>query len=143
MNNLDQELRELRQSAPPPERLDAVRARVLARIAAQEQIRWGGWFVGATTAVLLTLSLWKFEAPPTETLEFAWIPPAAPESAFRIRPRHKPQPRPVPRAAATPQEIRVVAWTEPTLEQPGSTLLALPSTDDNVVLYFVLDPQGD
>ena len=83
------------------------------------------------------------QAPPAETLEFAWNPPAPPESAFRVPARLKPQPRRVRRAAAPPQEIRVAAWTEPTLEQPGSTLLELPSTDDNVVLYFVLDPQGD
>lgn len=143
MTDIDRDLRELRQSAPPLERLDAVRARVRERIAARERLRWGGLLVGSTAAMFLFFALWKAQAPPTQMLEFVGNPPAAPEAAFHIPPREEPKPRRAPRASAPPREIRVAAWTEPTLEHSGSTLLELPSTDDNVVLYFLIDPQGD
>jgi|GEM_PF-3185971 len=144
MNALDQELRELRQSAPPPERLDAVRARVLARIESRLRILPVFWLAGSAATAAFALLLWSPIVPEQKTLRFAWAPPEPPGFAWRIPHR---RPATGQNLAATPasqpSEFRVVEWSKSSDKQLRATLLQLPSTDPNVVVYFIVDDKGD
>lgn len=145
---LDENLRELGRIEAPPERIDAVRARVLARIDRRRKMLPLVWAAGSMATLVLALWLWGPRAPEAEALRFAWAPPKPPGFAWSIPERKAAVPKPAarPRPEATP-EIQVVDWTESTEERPGTALLELPSTDPNVVLYFIVDgsaePKGE
>jgi len=142
---LDRDLQELGRIEAPPERLDAVRARVLARIDRRRSMLPLVWAAGSAATLVLALWLWGPRAPEAETLRFAWTPPRPPGFAWTI-PERKAAPA-AEKRGKTEREIRVVEWTESTEERPGTTLLELPSSDPDVVLYFIVDgnlePKGD
>ncbi|MBI1353093.1 MAG: hypothetical protein GC160_02020 [Acidobacteria bacterium] len=138
---MNDELSPLRAIAPDPERMLAMRRRVLAEIAADAETVWPGrlW---AVAALSLAMAVWAFWPRP-RTLEFslpAWTiePPAF---AYRLTPPRRPMPRPRPaKPSVRPVDepaIEVVGQTE------GGVQLRIASSNPDVILYYFLDNPGE
>lgn len=127
----------LRDITPEPERMLAVRRRVLTRIASESQPNWPvrlAWAFGLAVAATGLLSLW----PETEQLDLAAVEwPAVvvrpPAFAYELTP-----PLPEPSAQPTPAPDIEFVRTE-----GDAHLLRLDSTDPDVILYYLLDTPGD
>ena len=137
MKGLDEQLRALGCAEVEQRRLAEIRAEVLARIAARRP--WRLW-AAAATVLCAGLVGWFVRPAEMERIAFEWSPPGAPE-VYKTR---WPSPPPVRRTAPRPvgaAEIEVAAWSEE--PDDASVLVALPSSDDRVQIYFLIDSQGD
>ncbi len=138
------ELRELREIAPDPERMLVVRRRVLAEVAAGSEPNWPlrlGWVFGLALLAVALNAYW----PRAERLDLARIelpglaqPPAF---AYELTP---PRLKPVKSAKPAKPSRSLEA---PGIEVVGSTadgvMLRLASTDPDVILYYLIENPGD
>ena len=138
---MSEQLRALRDIAPDPERMLAVRRRVLAAIAAEVQPNWPlrlAWAFSAATVAVAILTLW----PRPGRLDPSWIelPHVAepPAFAYELTPL-RPAPSKPRSTAVEPKRpaIEVVGPTEDGVQ------LRLASGDPDVILYYFLDKPGD
>src|SRR5690606_20166525 len=134
--------------APDPERMLAMRRRVLAEVAATERsgpILRLGWAFGAALVALAILSLWPREARLDLTTVNIPAPDLRPPAfAFDLTPP-TPARRPAPptRERATPK-IELVGLNRSKADgEPDGHLLKIGSSDPNVIIYYLLETTGD
>jgi hypothetical protein len=138
---MTEELRELREIAPDPERMLAVRRRVLAEVAAASEPNWPlrlGWAFGLALLAVALNAYW----PKAERLDLTRIElpglPEPPAFAYEITPA---RPKPVlpvkPKPSLEATDIEVVESTA------DGMMLRLASTDPDVILYYMIENPGD
>ena len=132
-------IRLLRDAPVDEERLAEVRRRVLLKVDARRPGP-GRWILaGALSSLLLAVVLWpttlKLDAP-----VIAWSAPAPPEWALErpVGARHA-EPR---RAVAPPRTVRESEITVVAVEE-NAAMLQIPTSNPDVVLYWLVDGGGE
>ncbi len=142
-------LTELRDAPSDDVRLGVVRRRVHERLAHRRRnVALWAWSASAATlaAAMLWISWNATEPVGLQAVSFAL--PEPPSFAFVIPSRLQrivAAPVPKSRPPAPEEGIRVAAVIEPEPGQAGgvATLLQLPSSDPDVLMYFLIESQGE
>ena len=139
MSEIQDSIRLLRDAPVDERRLAAVRRRVIERL--ERRRFWpGGWALATATALGLALvGLWRTRTPELELPAITWNAPAPPEWALDpapIRPT-TPVARVRPAAKSARRAPRVVSAERET------ALLEIPTSNPDVVLYWLVDGGGD
>lgn len=160
IHELRVELSQLGQEEPDPAELEEIHRAVLSRLESGgvQRRRWLAWgLTPAAIAGLAALGLWPLLPPPPPVVEIATPSPRVlltPErNALREREapaREEAEVRPgmeptAPRPAREP-EIKYYAENPPAegLDAEGSgVILELASSNPNVVIYWVLEPEKE
>jgi anti-sigma factor RsiW len=126
-------VREVHQeNVPSAAPYEAVRARVLERIESRRRRAWFlGWTAGLAAAAIILMLLLLPRPPAVEPVQFALKPPEAPPIAPRARPipHHR-------RSRMRPAVPAEVPAAEP-------LVVKLITDDPDVVIYWIMDNQGD
>ena len=144
MSEIKDPIRLLREAPVDSARLAAVRGRVLERLA-RRRLWPGTWvLVGASAFGLVLAALWTERTQVLRLPPLAWSAPAPPEWALDPTPARTPPPSRVTRPAA--RRVR----TEPVRKEATivsieneTALLEIPTSNPDVVIYWLVDGGGD
>jgi hypothetical protein len=152
MSEIRDPIYSLRETPVDARRLAQVRGRVLERLGVRRPGP-GRWVLAGATAVcgLIAAAVWLTRPEAVELPAVAWTAPPPPgwalTPAARSRAEHGLPPVARPRVVRRPavrREIEVVTvQTASAADRPDTALLAIPTSNPDVVLYWLVDGGGD
>jgi hypothetical protein len=136
MSEMQDPIRLLREVPIDAVRLAAVRRRVIERLGRPRLWR-GRWALAGATALAVSCAvLWLTRTPELEPPALTWHAPAPPDWALNPPSVRAPEPAKQP-PRPTPRAPRVVSTENET------ALLEIPTSNPDVVLYWLIDSGGD